>query len=127
MIVAHFKAQLLKEEMCEETEAGGRGDRGRGGLGARPPDPELEWSRIHNSPAVRPFTEPSPGPTQRYEDGADTREGVYFEQIFIDEMLDMAITETDYCDERAAAEPNKHKKELESSYHRRDETIYWHR
>ena len=76
---------------------GGRGKRRRGrrGLGARPQDPESEWSRTHNPPAVRPFTEPSPGPTQRYENGADTREGAYFEQIFIDEMLDMAIRETD--------------------------------
>lgn len=62
---------------------------------ARPQDPELEWSRTHNPPAVRPFTEPPPWLTQWYEDGPGTREWVYFDQMLPDEMWDMAVTQTD--------------------------------
>ena len=62
---------------------------------ARPQDPELEWSRTHNPPAVRPFTEPPPWLTQRCEDGPGTRKGAYFDQMFPDEMWVMAVTETD--------------------------------
>lgn len=62
---------------------------------ARPQDPELEWSRTHNPPAVRSFTEPPPWLTQKYEHSPGTRKGAYFDQMFPGEVWDTAVTETD--------------------------------
>ena len=60
----------------------------------RPRDPALEWSVTYNPPADRPFAEPVPGPTQRYPNGAEIREGAVFDQMFTNEMWDMIIAET---------------------------------
>ena len=87
----------------------GRGLRGRGGRAARPQNPELEWSRIYNPPADRPFVELSPRPTQRYP--ANTRAAAFFHQMFTEDIRDMILKDTNkYNDQQAACEPNKHKR-----------------
>ena len=89
----------------------GRASHGRVGRVGRPQDPELQWSRTYNPPADQPFPEPSPGPTQRYPNGAEIREGTVFDQMFTDEIWNLMVTETNrYHDQQAASEPNKHKR-----------------
>lgn len=91
--------------------ARGRAARGRAAGGGRPRDPELEWSATYNPPADRPFAEPAPGPTQRYPNGPEIREGAVFDQMFPDEIWDLIVAETNrYHDQQVTAEPNKHKR-----------------
>ena len=71
----------------------GRAKRGRRGP-PQPADPPIVWSENYNPPQDRVFTEPSPRPTQRYPNGVNTSEGVFFDAMFTDDMWDLLVTET---------------------------------
>ena len=90
----------------------GRGNRrgcARVPRAARPQDPPIVWSRNYTAPGDRPFTEPSPGPVQRYP--ANCREGTFFDAMFTNDMWELMVTETNrYHGQQVAAEPTKHKR-----------------
>ena len=88
----------------------GRGRmRGRVG-GQRVVDPNIAWNQTYNLPRDRPFAEPSPGPRNRYPQGSETPAGLFFEEMFTDEMWDLIAAETNrYHEQQSTAEPNKHK------------------
>ena len=75
----------------------------------------IVWTKNYVHPNNRPFAEPHPGPAKRYPDGLDTKECVFFEEMFTDDSWDMLVLETNrYYEQQKAANPNKHKSKWNS-------------
>ena len=99
-------------DICSRRPRGrGRGRTTRGRVDSQIiVDPSIAWNQTYNLPRDGAFAEQTPEPRNRYPQRSETPLGLFFDEMFTDEMWDTIDGETNrYQKQQSTAEPNKHK------------------